>query len=271
MTRRAPARLQRCRFAAAPAARWALLASLLLLAAGCRDETGPPGASPGDVAGVDAPGDATSVGPDADAAPADTPAEDTAADDAPAADAPADAGPVSCDDKAARCAAEADFGALFTKTNGRADGTLLALVRPVDQQCAWPNGTHVTVQLSMLGVVQRLSVSVEDIAIATASKPLLGPPWAEGWHENQDIDYRTDLGLHSTDFSPATADEAVAFLCEHLALDAPVSVFAYSDGSKPSSAHQIHRNDNYPDGAVVANPTSDNPTYLLFRYSNQVF
>ena len=66
-------------------------------------------------------------------------------------------------------------------------------------------------------------------------------------------------------------DKAVDFIDEHLELGTEVSVFAYSDGGKPSSAHQIHRSDKYPDGAIVANLTSENPTYLLFRYEDQVF
>ena len=177
----------------------------------------------------------------------------------------------TCDDKAANCATEDEFGSLFTKTNGRADGTLVAIVRPVDTQCAWPNSSHVTFQLSMLGGVQRLVVSVEDIAYTSVTAPLLGPAYEEGWHEDQSIDYWTDLGVHSTDFSAASPEELVSFICDHLELGHEVSVFAYSDGSKPSSAHQIHRNEPYPDGAIVANPTSENPTWLLFRYTDQVF
>lgn len=176
---------------------------------------------------------------------------------------------VSCDDKAKQCASE--FGSLFTKSNGRADGTLVALVRPTDDQCTIPNSTHLTIQLSILGQVQRLVVNVQDMYVATVSKPLLGPPYEEGWHENQNIDYVSDLGVHSTDFKPQTMQETVDMLCSSFELGAKVSVFAYSDGSKPSSAHQIHRNDNYPDGAIVLNPTSANPTYLLFRFADQVF
>ncbi|MEZ4223315.1 MAG: hypothetical protein R3B13_20385 [Polyangiaceae bacterium] len=175
----------------------------------------------------------------------------------------------SCDDKAKPCAT--DFGSLFSKSNGRADGTLVALVRPSDQQCAQPNSTHVTVQLSINGQVQRLVASVDGVATTTVQAPLIGEPYAEGWHLNQVLDYPTDLGVHSGDFSNVTMDQAVEFICSKLELGAPVSVYAYSDGTKPSSAHQIHRNDKYPDGAIVANPTSANPTYLLFRYPDQTF
>lgn len=180
-----------------------------------------------------------------------------------------DASPPSCDEKAKACASQ--FGSLFTESNGRADGTLVAIVRPVDQQCAEPNATHVTLQLSILGQVQRLVVSVEDVAVASVQKPLIGPPFAEGWHLDQHLEYATDLGIHSDDFTQLTLEGAVDFVCSHLEIGDPVSVFAYSDGSKPSSAHQIHSNDNYPDGAIVTNPTSASPTYLLFRFANQVF
>lgn len=176
---------------------------------------------------------------------------------------------VSCDEKAKTCAST--FGSLFTKSNGRADGTLVALVRPVDQQCALPNSTHVTLQLSIQGQVQRLVASVDGVAVTTLTKPLIGPAYAEGWHVDQNLDYPTDLGAHSADFAEVSMDQAVDFICSHVELGSPVSVFAYSDGTAPSSAHQIHRNDKYPDGAIVVNPTSATPTYLLFRYLDQVF
>lgn len=181
----------------------------------------------------------------------------------------ADAAQVSCDDKAKPCVSS--FGSLFTKSDGRADGTLVALVRPVDQQCAMPNSTHVVLELSILGQAQRLVVSVDGVAVDTANAALLGPAYAGGWHENLDLDYPSYLGVHSTDFQSVTLDEGVAFICSHMTLGAPVSVYAYSDGSKPSSAHQVHRNDGYPDGAIVVDPTAKSPTYLLFRYANQTF
>ncbi len=208
--------------------------------------------------------------PTRDAGSEASPTADSGAEASPAdAAAEADAAAASCDDKAKTCVSS--FGSLFTKSDGRADGTLVALVRPVDQQCAMPNSTHVVLELSMQGQVQRLVVSVNGVAVDTASAALLGPAWAEGWHENVTLDYPSQLGVHSTDFKTVTLDEGVAFICEHMAIGAKVSVYAYADGSKPSSAHQVHRNDNYPDGAIVVDPTSKSPTYLLFRYATQVF
>jgi len=182
-----------------------------------------------------------------------------------------DDGGDTCADKAANCATMEEFGSLFTNTNGRADGTLVAIVRPVDTDCALPNSSHVTLQLSMLGGVQRLVVSAEDIAITSVSHALLGPAYEEGWHEDQALDYPTDLGVHSTDFTAGTLDDVVAFICANLEIGEEVSVFAYSDGTYPASAHQVHRNEPYPDGAIVVHPTSENPTWLLFRYTDQVF
>jgi len=199
------------------------------------------------------------------------PAADHTASDHPAADAFVlrDLDPAGCADKAKACASQ--FGSLFTKSNGRADGALVAVVRPADTQCALPNSSHVVLQLSIQGQVQRLVVSVEDIAVTSVAAPLVGPAYAQGWHLDQHLDYPKDLGVHSDDFAPASKDQAVAFVCSPLSIGDPVSVYAYADGTYPASAHQIHRNDNYPDGAVVVNPTSAMPTYLLFRYSNQVF
>jgi hypothetical protein len=123
----------------------------------------------------------------------------------------------------------------------------------------------------MLGQVQRLVASVDGVAVTTASAPLVGPAYAEGWHTNVLLEYTTDLGVHSTDFTSVTMAEAEAFLCEHLNVGDPVSVYAYSDGSDPSSAHQIHWNASYSDGAIAAQPTSGSPLYLLFRYADDVF
>lgn len=183
--------------------------------------------------------------------------------------APGDAATASCDHTAQACAST--FGSLFTKSNGRADGKLVAVVRPSDTQCALFNGTHVVLQLSILGHLQRLVVSVKGVGVTSVSSKLVGPAYAEGWHTNVNLDYVSDLGAHSDDFALVSMDKAVDFICKPLSLGAPVSVYAYSEGSYPASAHQIHRNDKYPDGAIVMDPTSAKPTYLLFRYASQVF
>jgi hypothetical protein len=250
--------------------KWRGFVKLSLWALGCATLGGcssgsSGGGTPSD-AGVDVllPADAALDGPNLDGT-FDAGANIDANTDAPIA---LDAA-VSCDEKSKACATQ--FGSLFTKSNGRADGTLVALVRPADTQCTLFNGTHVVLQLKMQGQVQRLVVSIEGVATATKSAPLIGPAYAEGWHENVTMEYAPDLGVHSTDFTTVSAEQATDFVCAHSTLGAPMSVYAYSDGSAPSSAHQIHSNDNYPDGAIVIDPTAPAPTYLLFRYLDQVF
>jgi len=237
-----------------------------LVACGSDDSPAEQNATPADGGADTAPADVGTV----DAA---TQQEAAAADgseadvDVPDSD-PGDSA-ASCADKAKSCATE--FGSLFTKANGRADGTLVALVRPVDQQCTAANNDHAIVQLSILGQVQRLVVSVDGIGVMSKAAPLLGAPYEEGWHTGFNLDYVADLAVHSTDFTSVPMNEAVTFLCDHLTVGSPVSVYAYCDGTYPASAHQIHYNDKYPDGAIVVDPASANPTWLLFRYDNQVF
>jgi hypothetical protein len=197
-------------------------------------------------------------------------ADARAADDADSGPA-GDGGDTSCADMSEDCVALADFGTLFTRSNGRADGTLVALLETTDSQCDLYNDDHVVLQMSILGHIQRLVVSVDDVAFATTSAALVGPAYAEGWHLNVNLDYPTDLGMHSTDFAPVTMAAATAFICADVAIGAPLSVFAYSSGEYPGSAHQVHRNDSYPDGAIVVDPTGESPKYLLFRYTSQVF
>lgn len=240
---------------------------LLVACGGCG--SGPAGPSDADSSDAGSDADGSTAPPDADepGGDADDPGED-ADRDADSPD-PVDADAASCEGMSADCASE--FGSLFTRSNGRADGTLLALVGPTDSQCALYNDDHVVLELEMLGQAQRLVVAVDGVAVHSTSAELVGPAYAEGWHPDVHLDYPSQLGVHSTDFTAATMDEAVSFLCARVETGAPLSVYAYSDGSLPSSAHQVHRNDRYPDGAIVASPGSDDPTYLLFRYSDQVF
>ncbi len=174
----------------------------------------------------------------------------------------------TCDGVADACADA--FGDLFAPGNGRADGTLLAIVGTTDTQCTAYNDDHVVLQLAIDGAVQRLVVNVDGVAVAVKSAPLVGPPFAAGWHLGVELDYVVDLELHSEAFEQVTLEGAEAFLCEHLVPGDPISVFAYAEDN-PSSAHQIHFNQSYPDGAIVANPTSRTPTYLAFRFADQAF
>ena len=199
---------------------------------------------------------------------------DAGADDA-GFDGGADAGVV---DKAANCAST--FGDALTNSFGRLDGTVTAIVKPSDTQCTFPNNDHVTVQVRMNGAIYRMVVNVEstigdpDVRFAEVSAPLLGPAWSEGWHENASVDYAANLGVHAstTPFMAFPMNELVQKLDADIPLDAPVSVYATSSGGTyASSAHLVHRNGSNHDGAIVLNPESAHPTWMLFHFSDQVF
>src|SRR4051794_34872783 len=50
-------------------------------------------------------------------------------------------------DKSAGCAST--FGSALTSAFGRIDGTVLAVVKPIDTQCAMPNNDHLVLEVTM--------------------------------------------------------------------------------------------------------------------------
>jgi hypothetical protein len=177
-------------------------------------------------------------------------------------------------DKAVTCAAT--FGSALTNAFGRLDGTVLAVVPPGDEACAMPNSTHAVIQVTMQGATYRMvldvlsSVGNPDVFFYETNAPLAAGPWAEGWHAGVALDYVTTLSLHDTSFVEMVEADLVAKVTSEIALGAHVSVFATSDG-EPSSAHLIHRNLTNADGAIVLEPESASPHYLLFRFGDQSF
>lgn len=178
-------------------------------------------------------------------------------------------------DSAAASQCTATFGTALTSAFGRADGTLLAILTPEDQQCPRPNSTHVVLELTMGGAAYRMVVNVMsdtapfDVAYTEVHAPLAGPAWADGWHTGVGFDYATTLGLHSAAFVPTATAGLVSTIVTRLAIGAPVSVYATSSGG--DSAHLVHRNATDQDGAIVIDPASSSPLYMLFRFSNQTF
>lgn len=201
--------------------------------------------------------------------PASDGAAEASADSASAGDATSD-GAVSL---AAMCTDM--FGASLTNAFGRADGTVLAVLRPTDQQCPRPNSTHVIVELVFGGAAYRMVVNVQstrgtpNVFFREHSAPLAGPAFSEGWHPGVALDYASTLSLHAADFTemdPATVTERVL---ARFRVGARVSIFATSSGG--DSAHLVHRNAANQDGAIVIDPDRASPTYLLFRFAEQSF
>ncbi len=186
-----------------------------------------------------------------------------------------DAGPVDAGHKADGCAAQ--FGAAFTNDFGRADGTVVAVVPPA-WQCPLPNSDHAVIQLMIHGQVQRLVVNVQSsfgdprIRFRTLETPLPSPPWEEGWHPALSIDYAA-FGVHSdAGWEALPMEDVAARIYDAILVGAPLSVYGTSSGdSYADSAHKIHRNGKQDDGAIVIDPQSPSPKWLLFHFENQSF
>jgi hypothetical protein len=202
-----------------------------------------------------------------------TPSSTSSADAAPdMAPPPPDAG------KDAACAST--FGNALTASFGRVDGTVVAVVQPGDMHCAQINGDHVVVQVSIGGAVYRMVVNVLPtggtgmIRIRSLDAPLPAPAFAEGWHPGLALDYPGDLGVHATDaaWAPYSLADATAHIGDAIAVGAPIAVYATSSGgSYADSAHLVHRHAAHDDGAIVIDPTSAHPRWLLFSFADQTF
>ncbi len=173
------------------------------------------------------------------------------------------------------------FGAQFTNAFGRVDGRVVAVVPP-NIQCTLPNDDHVVIQVEIDGGVHRLVVNVlsnssdPNIRFMRAQLgPLPAPAFEVGWHPGQRLDYPTTLGVHSgldAGWESLPMEQASARLYDAITIGAPLSVYGTSSGgSSASSAHLIHRHARNDDGAIVIDPTSASPTWLLFSFAEQQF
>jgi hypothetical protein len=179
--------------------------------------------------------------------------------------------------KAALCASS--FGDALTAPYGRLDGTVVAIVTPADQQCAMPNSDHVIVQVLAGGKVYRMVVNVlstkadPDVRFFQGPGPTMpGMAFEEGWHTGVALDYVADLGKHNADFAPKAMAPLVAAVSDAIPLGSKISVFgASSGGAYAHSAHKVHRNGRRDDGAIILQPDTKAPTYLLFHFAEQMF
>lgn len=185
-----------------------------------------------------------------------------------------DAGEVDAGTKADHCAST--FGAAFTTAFGRADGTITAVVSP-NVQCPLPNDDHLVIQISIDGGIQRVVVNVKSdfgdpkVRLRELTAPLPTPVFEEGWHPGLALDFPTTLGVHSdAGWDVVDLETASARLYDALTVGAPLSVYGSSD-SYPESMHKIHRNGRNTDGAIVINPTSASPQWMIFSFQTQTF
>lgn len=147
-------------------------------------------------------------------------------------------------------------------------------------RCVQANNDHVVVQVRFNNAIYRMVVNVEsngsiaEIRMRALPHALVGPAFAEGWHPNVQLDYVNDLGVHSGDaaWQPTALAAASRRVADALTIGAPIAVFATSTGGTfASGAHLVHRTATNVDGALVVDPTSSAPTYILFHFADQTF
>lgn len=176
-------------------------------------------------------------------------------------------------DKAAACTDT--FGDQLTNAFGRLDGTVLAVLKPTDQQCPMPNSDHVIIEVVMNGAAYRMVVNVlstqgnPDVDYLAIDHALPGPTWSEGWHPGLTLDYVADFGVKSTDFTPYPMTQLSDMVVDEIPLNEKISVYASSSGG--ASAHKVHRNDGKIDGAIILHPGDKNSRALLFHFQDQTF
>ena len=202
---------------------------------------------------------APACGTDSDSGTGDSGTGDSGTDDGP---------PV-------RNACTGDFGSGMSSGFGRLDGYLVSIIQPGDGSNCNGDAHHVHLQVQVSGSVYDVAVNVDsnqgtpNVDFEKINAPLAGGAWSEGWHTSDSLDYVSTLGAHSGDFTTYTPTELAQEVTGDLATVNHISVFATGYG--PTGGHLIHRNATNEDGALVLQPLSGNPQYLLFHFANQTF
>ena len=166
------------------------------------------------------------------------------------------------------------FGSAMNTTFGRLDGFLVSIVNPGTTGCSG-DSTHVHLQVQVNGGIENIAVNIQsssgnpDVDFLTINAPLKNGAWLEGWHPSESFDYVTNLGVHSTAFTETTPTQLQSLVNNALATANHISIF--TTGFDATGGHLIHRNPTNHDGAIVINPLSTNPQYLLFHFTTQTF
>jgi hypothetical protein len=167
------------------------------------------------------------------------------------------------------------FGSAMTATFGRLDGFLVSIVNPNTTTSCRGDDNHIHLQVKVNGGIEDIAANVAsttgnpDVDFLTVNAALLGGAWTEGWHPGQTLDYPTSLGVHSGSFTEENLTQLTALVDSAIANANHVSIFA--TGFDATGGHLIHREGSNHDGAIVINPTTSNPTYLLFHFTTDSF
>jgi hypothetical protein len=158
-----------------------------------------------------------------------------------------------------------DYGDQMTAEYGRIDGTIVAIV-PSNYKGCRGSDTHVSLQIMMNGAMYNAALNIDGLETSLVHAAV-GAAWQEGWHPGGSLDYIDDLQVHSTSFKKT--DEAEL---ESLLADAN-HVSVWETGYASLGGHLVHRTraSKGTDGALVLQPLSAAPTYVLFRFDDQSF
>jgi len=204
-----------------------------------------------------------------------TPPSDAGVPDGGTATPDAGTGTGTGDGTPTRLPCVSSFGSAMTAVYGRLDGILVAIVDPNTTSACRGDDNHIHLQIRVNGNIEDIAVNnastsgSPNVDFRTVNAALRGGAWSEGWHPGQTLDYANNLGVSSTSFTERTPAQIVSLVDAALANANHVSIF--TTGFDATGGHLIHRNPTNHDGAIVINPLSANPQYLLFHFVTQSF
>jgi len=181
----------------------------------------------------------------------------------------------SSDGTPTRRACTGSFGSAMSTSFGRLDGFLVSIIDPGQGSSCNGDSSHVHLQVQMNGAVYDVAVNIDsstgspDVDFSKTTHALVGGAWSEGWHTQDKLDYAADLGVHSGSFTSMTPTQLTNEVVSDLATVNHISVFM--TGYSSQGGHLVHREGSSHDGALVLQPLSGAPQYLLFHFADQTF
>ena len=122
-------------------------------------------------------------------------------------------------------------------------------------------------QIDAGGGVIDVAVNLDTLLAIKDEPPI--DAFAEGWHTDARLDYANTLGVHAQEFAAHSQSEIENLVKDALAQTNHISV--YATGYASDGVHDVHKNNNFRDGAIVTKPTEGTAHYILFRFSDQSF
>jgi len=174
-----------------------------------------------------------------------------------------------------RRACTGNFGSGMSSAFGRLDGFLVSIIQPGEGSGCNGDAHHVHLQVQVKDSVYDIAVNVSsnqgtpNVDFEKIHAPLAGGSWSEGWHTGASFDYPGNLSAHSDDFQTYTPSTLTNEVTNDLTTVNHISVFTTGYGA--TGGHLIHRNGSNHDGALVLQPLSSSPQYLLFHFASQTF